>query len=107
MRPFPLSLPNDALERVIELYWKPVYRFIRLKFRKNNEDAKDLTQSFFTSALACPTGGYGNCRIWVCSRRRCSFWYHAAAPSMSTQPATPVKAALQVISAPKPMVLFA
>ena len=57
------GLPNDALERVIELYWKSVYRFIRLKFRKNNEDAKDLTQSFFTSALACPTGGYGNCRI--------------------------------------------
>jgi RNA polymerase sigma factor (sigma-70 family) len=45
------GLPNEALERVVALYWKPVYRFIRLKFRKNNEDAKDLTQSFFTSAL--------------------------------------------------------
>jgi RNA polymerase sigma factor (sigma-70 family) len=33
------------------LYWKPVYRFIRIKFRKDNEDAKDLTQGFFTSAL--------------------------------------------------------
>jgi RNA polymerase sigma factor (sigma-70 family) len=33
------------------LYWKPVYRFIRLKFRKNNEDAKDLTQGFFSTAL--------------------------------------------------------
>ena len=42
------GLPNEALERVIALYWKPVYRFIRLKFRKDNEDAKDLTQSFFT-----------------------------------------------------------
>jgi RNA polymerase sigma factor (sigma-70 family) len=45
------GLPNDALERVSALYWKPVYRFIRVKFRKNNEDAKDLTQSFFASAL--------------------------------------------------------
>jgi RNA polymerase sigma factor (sigma-70 family) len=45
------SLPNDALERVSALYWKPVYRFIRVKFRKNNEDAKDLTQSFFATAL--------------------------------------------------------
>lgn len=45
------GLPNDALERVIALYWKPVYRFIRIKFRKSNEDAKDLTQSFFTTAL--------------------------------------------------------
>jgi RNA polymerase sigma factor (sigma-70 family) len=42
---------NEALERVMELYWKPVYRFIRLKFRKDNEDAKDLTQGFFTTAL--------------------------------------------------------
>ena len=45
------GLPNEALERVIALYWKPVYRFIRLKFRKDNEDAKDLTQSFFAAAL--------------------------------------------------------
>jgi RNA polymerase sigma factor (sigma-70 family) len=45
------GLTNDALERVMALYWKPVYRFIRLKFRKNNEDAKDLTQGFFTTAL--------------------------------------------------------
>jgi len=45
------GLPDEALERVIALYWKPVYRFIRMKFRKDNEDAKDLTQSFFAAAL--------------------------------------------------------
>ncbi len=45
------EMPNDALERVIAVYWKPVYRFLRLKFGKNNEDAKDLTQGFFASAL--------------------------------------------------------
>ena len=45
------GLPNQALESVIALYWKPVYRFIRFKFRQENEDAKDLTQSFFASAL--------------------------------------------------------
>jgi len=45
------SPPNEALERVAALYWKPVYRFLRLKFRKDNEDAKDLTQSFFATAL--------------------------------------------------------
>jgi RNA polymerase sigma factor (sigma-70 family) len=45
------GLPSEALDRVIELYWKPVYKFIRLKFHKNNEDAKDLTQSFFAAAL--------------------------------------------------------
>jgi len=45
------ALPNEAMERVSALYWKPVYRFIRVKFRQNNEDAKDLTQGFFTAAL--------------------------------------------------------
>lgn len=28
------ALPNAALERVSALYWKPVHRFIRIKFRK-------------------------------------------------------------------------
>jgi RNA polymerase sigma factor (sigma-70 family) len=45
------EFPNQALERIVALYWKPVYRFVRLKFRKSNEDAKDLTQSFFGTAL--------------------------------------------------------
>src|SRR3984885_13507487 len=45
------TLPNEALEAVAALYWKPVYKYIRLKWHKDNEDAKDLTQSFFASAL--------------------------------------------------------
>lgn len=45
------GLSSEAMNRVITIYWKPVYRFIRLKFHKNNEDAKDLTQGFFATAL--------------------------------------------------------
>jgi RNA polymerase sigma factor (sigma-70 family) len=45
------GLSNEALERVTALYWKPIYRFIRLKFHKDNEDAKDLTQGFFVMGL--------------------------------------------------------
>ena len=45
------GLPGEALDRVIALYWKPVYRYIRFRFGKDNEDAKDLTQGFFTAAL--------------------------------------------------------
>ena len=45
------ELAAEACERIVAIYWKPVYRFIRLKFRKDNEDAKDLTQGFFTTAL--------------------------------------------------------
>jgi RNA polymerase sigma factor (sigma-70 family) len=45
------ALPDDALDQVAALYWKPVYKYIRLKWRKDNEEAKDLTQSFFANAL--------------------------------------------------------
>ena len=45
------GLSESAMDQVIALYWKPVYRFLRLKFQKSNEDAKDLTQGFFASAL--------------------------------------------------------
>jgi len=45
------GMGNEALERVLALYWKPVYHFIRLKFGKDNEDAKDLTQGFFAAAI--------------------------------------------------------
>jgi RNA polymerase sigma-70 factor (ECF subfamily) len=45
------GIRQPALERIIALYWKPVYCFIRLRFRKDNEEAKDLTQGFFATAL--------------------------------------------------------
>ena len=45
------ALTAEAMERIAALYWKPVYRFLRYKFRQSNEDAKDLTQSFFASAI--------------------------------------------------------
>lgn len=45
------SLPDEAMDRVVALYWKPVYCFIRHRFGKDNEDAKDLTQAFFATAI--------------------------------------------------------
>ncbi len=36
-----------SLERMIGVYWKPVYGLIRRGGAKSNEDAKDLTQEFF------------------------------------------------------------
>jgi RNA polymerase sigma factor (sigma-70 family) len=36
---------------LVAAYWKPVYKSVRLRFGKNNEEAKDLTQAFFTRAL--------------------------------------------------------
>jgi RNA polymerase sigma factor (sigma-70 family) len=40
-----------ALERLVNLYWKPVYCLIRHSWRKSNEEAKDLTQDFFTQMV--------------------------------------------------------
>ena len=36
-----------ALDTLITAYWKPVYKYIRLHWKKENEPAKDLTQEFF------------------------------------------------------------
>ena len=40
-----------AMETLIAAYWKPVYKYVRIKWRKSNEDAKDLTQGFFAAAI--------------------------------------------------------
>lgn len=40
-----------AMARVIDLYWIPVYKYLRLRWRKDRTEAEDLTQGFFLSAL--------------------------------------------------------
>jgi DNA-directed RNA polymerase specialized sigma24 family protein len=40
-----------GFESLVAAYWKPVYKYVRLKWALGNEDAKDLTQSFFLQAL--------------------------------------------------------
>src|SRR5436853_7711854 len=42
---------RQALEELCARYWKPVYYFIRTRWAKSNEDAKDLTQAFFLFLL--------------------------------------------------------
>lgn len=48
---------TDLLERerglaiLVETYWRPAYKYLRIRFRESNEDAQDLTQGFFTRAL--------------------------------------------------------
>jgi RNA polymerase sigma factor (sigma-70 family) len=38
---------SRALESIAAAYWKPIYKYIRIRWGKSNEDAKDLTQDFF------------------------------------------------------------
>ena len=40
-----------ALDTIIEAYWKPVYKYLRMKWSLTPDEAADLTQEFFTSAL--------------------------------------------------------
>jgi RNA polymerase sigma factor (sigma-70 family) len=40
-----------ACERLVALYWKPLYKYVRLKWNRSGEDAQDLVQGFFAVAL--------------------------------------------------------
>src|SRR5262245_55524224 len=42
------SRAADVLARA---YWKPVYKYVRLRHGKSNDDAKDLVQAFLAHAL--------------------------------------------------------
>jgi DNA-directed RNA polymerase specialized sigma24 family protein len=40
-----------ATEVLVSSYWRPIYKYVRLRYRKANEDAKDLTQGFLAQLL--------------------------------------------------------
>lgn len=40
-----------AMEAVTAVYWKPVYRYVRMKWHLVADDAADFTQEFFTRLL--------------------------------------------------------
>lgn len=42
---------QEYLNRMIQMYWRPVYKFVRISWKRTNEDAKDLTQAFFIHLL--------------------------------------------------------
>jgi DNA-directed RNA polymerase specialized sigma24 family protein len=44
------ELRTRAFEALVAAYWKPVYKYLRIKWGAGNEDAKDLTQGFFALA---------------------------------------------------------
>src|SRR6185295_8801741 len=44
-------LQREALDRLVESYWRPVYVYIRRAWRRDVEEAKDLTQAFFARLL--------------------------------------------------------
>jgi RNA polymerase sigma-70 factor (ECF subfamily) len=49
---FPATRWSQILDpSTAEKYWRPVYKFIRIAWRKSNEEAKDLTQEFFAEVF--------------------------------------------------------
>jgi RNA polymerase sigma-70 factor (ECF subfamily) len=42
---------QGAFDTILACYWKPAYKYIRIKWQATNEDAKDLTQGFFANAF--------------------------------------------------------
>src|SRR5258706_2579904 len=38
---------SEPFELLAKRYWKPVYGYVRIRWAKTNEDAKDLSQDFF------------------------------------------------------------
>lgn len=42
---------SRALDLLFAAYWKPIYKYIRLKFSRPPQDAQDLTQGFFAELL--------------------------------------------------------
>jgi DNA-directed RNA polymerase specialized sigma24 family protein len=40
-----------ALASIIEAYWKPAYKYLRVKWSLGPDEAADLTQEFFTTTL--------------------------------------------------------
>jgi DNA-directed RNA polymerase specialized sigma24 family protein len=45
------NVRERGFSAVVEAYWKPAYKYVRLRFRADGEAAKDLTQGFFARAF--------------------------------------------------------
>jgi DNA-directed RNA polymerase specialized sigma24 family protein len=39
-----------ALESIVAAYWRPVYKYLRMRWQRSDADAVDLTQGFFAAA---------------------------------------------------------
>jgi len=46
-----------AFDALISAYWRPVYKYVRIKWRADRDDAADLTQEFFARAYEKNTLG--------------------------------------------------
>lgn len=52
------EIRRRAYGDLVTVYWKPIYKYLRVKWRQSTEDAKDLTQGFLVRAME--KGFFGN-----------------------------------------------
>lgn len=46
-----LAEQTRALDSLFAAYWRPIYRYVRLRWNRPPEDAQDVTQGFFAEVL--------------------------------------------------------
>ena len=51
IRSGPPEIRRSAFDTLVAAYWKPVFKYLRLKWQASAEDAADLTQGFFLRAF--------------------------------------------------------
>jgi RNA polymerase sigma factor (sigma-70 family) len=42
---------SRALDAILAAYWKPIYKYLRIRWNKSDEDAKDATQEFLAQLI--------------------------------------------------------
>jgi DNA-directed RNA polymerase specialized sigma24 family protein len=45
------AVRRDGLETLVAVYWKPVYKYLRVKWHESDDAARDTTQDFFARAI--------------------------------------------------------
>lgn len=45
------SVRARSLEQLAALYWRPVYKYLRLRWRKSPDEAQEITQEFFLHSI--------------------------------------------------------
>src|SRR5262245_36298342 len=45
------TIRERALDTIAAIYWKPVYTYIRLKWKADPQASEDLTQDFFARSI--------------------------------------------------------
>jgi len=49
------SVRRQSFDAIVDAYWQPVHKYLRLRWRETDENAADLTQGFFSKTIESDT----------------------------------------------------